>query len=639
MLNWLKAQEAMSVGTALADAFVLETAGGSSHARPRAGRSQAYGEDLQRFLQKFLSRVDREARPLQLNVLKRAALANSFKWRLLERGVERQVVGELTRALVVRLSANTGSTTPAARSVAASSIASEVHNVSALFAKGNACMARGAYTEAIDCFQELLTLEPDHFTAYNNLGAALCKLGRYKEAEEYFRRAIALKPGYPDGHCNLGTVLRWRGNVVESEPPLRHALRLKPTHIDAQLSLSSTMLELSRWREAKALLENVLKRTPRNVAALVGLAQIAGPEGRFAEAESLLRRAIEIDPQGQAAWAGLVWLRKMTPSDRAWVERAEQIAGAGLAPLEEANIRYAIGKFYDDVGEFKRAFRSYRRANELQKTAAEPYDREARTRFVDDMQRTYTHAMLATPYPGASDSARPIFVVGMPRSGTSLVEQILASHPAARGAGEFGFWSDAIRRHESAIRHEFPGEPLRRILAADYLRALRARCPDATHVVDKTPFNSDYLGVIHTVFPQARILYVRRSPIDTCLSCYFQHFSVDLNFTMDLADLSHYYREHQRLLAHWRGALPPGTLLDVPYEELTADPEIWTRRMLDFLGLEWNERCLDFHNTERAVMTASFWQVRQQIYRRSGGRWHNYEKFVAPLLGLRNLHS
>jgi tetratricopeptide (TPR) repeat protein len=633
LLDWLNARDATRVGAALADDFVTQSASASrlSPEDPRRADAQ-----LQRLLQKFLQRVDREARSLELNLFKRAKLANSFKWRLLEKGVERQIVDELTQALLVRLTTGAAKSQRPAESDGAPARRG-IGSSQALLARGNELLANRAYTEAMACYQEVLALDPRSTVACNNLGAALWGLGRYDEAEQQFRRAIGIKRGYADAHCNLGTMLRLRGRLLESEASLRHALNLKPTYIDAQLSLSATLLLLSRWRDSKALLESVLRRAPRNVTALVGLARIAGPEGRISEAESLLKRAIEIDPQASAAWAGLVWLRKMTSADRAWLERAEQIAGGGLAPLEEAEIRYAIGKFCDDTGDFKRAFRSYRRANELQKMAAQPYDREARTRFVDDMQRAYPAAMLSGPQPGASDSDRPIFVVGMPRSGTTLVEQIVASHPAVRGAGEFGFWSDAMRRNESAARHGFVDEPLRRTLAAGYLRALQARCADAQRVVDKTPFNADYLGVIHAVFPNARVIYVRRSPIDTCLSCYFQQFSADLDFAMDLADLAHYCREHERLMAHWRGALPGGTLLDVSYEELTAAQENMTRRILDFLGLEWNERCLNFHETERTVMTASFWQVRQEMYRRAGTRWHNYKEFVGPLLSLGDL--
>jgi hypothetical protein len=220
------------------------------------------------------------------------------------------------------------------------------------------------------------------------------------------------------------------------------------------------------------------------------------------------------------------------------------------------------------------------------------------------------------------------------RSGTSLAEQILASHPAIVGAGELEFWTDFVRGHDSGARREAPGELVRKQLATDYLRVLSSHSSDAPRVVDKSTFNSDHLGLIHSVFPNARFIYMRRDPIDTCLSCYFQQFSATLNFSLDLSDLAHYYREHQRLMSHWRAVLPAGSILDVPYEGLVADQHGWTRRMLDFLGLDWDERCLHFHDTRRPVGTASFWQVRQKIYQDSVQRWRHYRKFISPLLDL-----
>jgi tetratricopeptide (TPR) repeat protein len=630
--NWLNGRDATRVGAALADDFVMQSAAAST-AATRKG-SGAISSQPQKRLERFLQRVDREARPLKLNLLKRALLANSFKWRLLERDVEPQMVDRLTQALVVRLAAK-----GAAGSDEGAAQVSGRCDTPTLLARGNACLARRDYAAAAACYEEILAANPDHISGRNNLGAALSQLGRYQEAQQHFRRVLALRPHHPEAHCNLGMVLRWRGRIAESEKLLRQALKIKPSYTDAQLHLSGTLMLLGRWREAKALLESVRKREPRNVAALVGLAQLVGPEGNFAEAEALFKRAIEADPYLPAAWAGLARLRRMTPADSAWIERAEEILRRPLAPLDEADIRYAIGKYYDDVGDFKHAFRNYRRANELEKAAAAPYDREAHTRFVDDMIRVYTRALLSRPCPGASDSLQPIFVVGMLRSGTSLIEQILGSHPQVKCAGEFGFWSEALERQESAICHEFPGEPLRRSLAAGYLRALASRCPGAARVVDKTPLNSEYLGLIHAVFPRARIICLRRHPIDTCLSCYFQQFSAEMSFAMDLSDLAQYYREHARLITHWHEVLPEGTLLDVPYEELIGDQEAWTRRILQFLGLGWDERCLNFHKIDRPVMTASFWQVRQEIYRRSGGRWRNYKRFIGPLLTLSDAHT
>ena len=323
-----------------------------------------------------------------------------------------------------------------------------------------------------------------------------------------------------------------------------------------------------------------------------------------------------------------------------WIKGAQASAESGIAPLNEASVRKAMGNYYDQVGDFAQAFKSFRRANELVKAAAPHYDKDAQAKFCDDLIRAYPREALAGPHPGASDSSLPILVVGMPRSGTSLVEQILASHPAVRGAGELAFWPQTLLEHLAGVLHGPPDEATRRKLAAGYLRALSTHGgKTAARIVDKSLFNLDYLGVIHSVFPNARIIHVRRDPIDTCLSCYFQDFPPSLNFTFDLSDLAHYYRLRVRLMDHWRSVLPPGTLLDVPYEELIADQEGWTRRMLEFLALPWDERCLSFHSTERSVLTASYWQVRQKVYKSSVGRWHHYKKFIGPLLDLSNLPS
>jgi tetratricopeptide (TPR) repeat protein len=634
ILKWLDASRATEVGNVLADDCVLRAMPDIS------ARSGAKGKGVQGFLQSFFQRIDKDARPLQFNVFQKAKLANSFKWRLLEKGVEPDIVDELTQALVVRLnerdkSAGAGATAPGTGTPprAAGS------DPRALQAAGNEAMQRGDWAEAVRCYEALIDADARHLAAHINLGAALCKVGRFEEAEQQFRRAVGIKSSSPEAQCNLGTVLRWRGQVVESEQPLRRALKLKPAYVDAQINLGITLVLLGRWREAKALLEKVLRGAPNNVEALVNLGQIALAEGHMADAEALFRKAAGADPHSASAWAALVSLRRMTKADAEWLSRAEKLAEEGLAPLDESALRYAIGKYYDDVADYGKAFRSYRRANELQKLAAEPYEREARTRFVDEMTRTYTRGALAQPRAGSADSRLPVLVVGMPRSGTSLVEQIIASHPAARGAGELSFWSDAMRGHDAALRRAPPEESLVRKLADGYLRTLAQHAEGAQRVVDKATFNSEYLGVIHSVLPNARVIYLRRDPIDSCLSCFFQPFSTELNFTKDLADLAHYYREHHRLIAHWRRSLPAGVLLDVPYAELVADQEGWTRRILDFIGLEWDPRCLDFERTERTVLTVSSWQVRQKMFRTSVGRWHHYEKFIGPLLNLRDTET
>jgi tetratricopeptide (TPR) repeat protein len=632
LLKWFNAREATEVGTALADDFVLESVSGSADKRGQGDKLQAQGQELQKLLHRFLRRVEREVRPLKLNLFKRAKLANSFKWRLLEKGVEQPLIDELTQALVLRLTSNQGSALPSGKGSGGSK-----RDAQDLHTRGQALLGRGEYAEAREYYQDLVNLDSHDAVARNGLGTALAQLRRFNEAEDQFRRAIGSRPGFVEAHFNLAGVLQSRGRLHESELPLRRVLKLKPSFIDARVSLGTSLKLLGRLQEARDCYEKALRAAPRNVQALVGMGDIEALEGRFAEAETMYRRALEVDPRAPYAWAALVRLRKMTPADGAWLQRAEEIASSGLTPIDETTLRFAIGKYCDDVGDFPRAFHSYRRGNELLRMRAEPYDREAHAHFVDDMVRVYTREALSRARAGVSDSARPVFVVGMPRSGTSLVEQIVASHPAARGAGELNFWRAVVHKHDTAIRQGLLAEPVRKKLAAEYLRLLARHSRDALRVVNKQPFNSDNLGLIHSALPNARMIYLRRDPIDTCLSCYFQQFLPVMNFTLDLSDLAHYYREHQRLVAHWLSVLPPETLLVVPYAELVEDQETWTRRILDFLGLPWDERCLDFHKTVRPVTTASTWQVRQKIYKSSVERWRNYERFIGPLRGLADL--
>ncbi|HET9330098.1 MAG TPA: sulfotransferase, partial [Steroidobacteraceae bacterium] len=246
-------------------------------------------------------------------------------------------------------------------------------------------------------------------------------------------------------------------------------------------------------------------------------------------------------------------------------------------------------------------------------------------------------AFLSGARAGVSDSERPVLIIGMPRSGTSLTEQILASHPQVAGAGEVRFWERILGPAAGWEAEDAPGQALREQLVADYLARLGIHAGGARHVIDKLPGNFLYAGAIHALLPRARFIHMQRHPLDTCLSVYFQNFHNATPFAHDLADLAHYYGQYLRLMAHWRDVLPPGTLLEVPYEGLVADTEGWTRRMLEFIGLEFDARCLEFHRTERVVITASKWQVRQQISNTSIGRWRHYEKHLQPLRALLEL--
>jgi tetratricopeptide (TPR) repeat protein len=630
-LDRLNSRIAADLGNSLADQFLAAAASLSDRRATRSAQQR-------KAIQSFLARVDSEARPLRLGMFRRAKLASSFKGRLLNGGADPALADELAQMLQLRLSADVvdaADAGPEARHDPLPENPPGAGSVGALLAQAEAAVARGDHVEVIDRYQDLLKLKPRHLLARNNLGVALWKVGRYRDALEQLRRAAGIQPTYADAQFNLGTLLRLTGQVAESEMPLRRAVKLNPKRDDAQASLGLTLVMLGRLSDARECFEKALKITPRHAAATLGLGKVASLEGRFEEAEALYRGALAVDANLPSAWASLGELRRMGAADAAWLKNAEKIAESGIASLDEANLRFAIGKYCDDTGDFERAFRSYQRANELQKVVAERYDTEARVRFVDDTIHAYTREAITAHEPGRSESVKPVFVVGMMRSGTSLVEQIIAAHPAVHGAGELQFWSDAARKHEALVRNRLPGEALRKKLAQGYLSVLDGLSSSAQRVVDKSTYNSDHLGLIHSVLPNARMIYVQRDPIDTCLSCYFTQLSAAHNFTWDLADLAHYYREHRRLVEHWRSVLPAGTLLDVPYAELVDDQERWTRKILDFLGLEWDERCLEFHTAERPVMTASFWQVRQKMYNRSVGRWRRYEKYIGPLRELR----
>lgn len=328
LLHWLDARAATRVGATLADDVVMQKAAGRA-----APRGDSSGQ-LQKLLQKFLQRVDREARGLELNLFKRAKLANSFKWRLLEKGVEREIADELTQALVLRLTAyqERGGRHGDAPNVAPAGRARSREAQARLLTEGDQHLAHGACAEAMQCYQELLGLDPRNAAALTSLGAACARLGRYGEAEHHLRRAIGINPGSPAAYFNLAGLLQSTGRYQESEMPLRRALKLRPAYIEARVSLGMTLVLLGRLTQARDCYEKALKLAPRNPQALVGVGQIESLQGRFDAAESAFRRALEIDPKSSYAWAALVWLRKMTPADAGWLEGAEEIV-AGVCSL------------------------------------------------------------------------------------------------------------------------------------------------------------------------------------------------------------------------------------------------------------------------------------------------------------------
>lgn len=485
--------------------------------------------------------------------------------------------------------------------------------------------------EALSSYRQALTLKHDFVEAHIGVCNAQRELGRFQKAIDGYRQLLGVRPDMAEAHGNLGSLLLDLGRLEEAVASYEEAVRIKPDYAEALHNRGIALRLLRRTSEAEDSCRQALAINPALAAAWAVLGDISADQGKFAQAEQLLRRAVGLDPDLPEGWSGLVQLRKMSADDSGWRDAALTLASKPLAPRKEALLRYAIGKYFDDLGEFDQAFAHYRRANELAKQHRAPHDREAVTHNVDRMLTSYDRERLAAATESGVNSALPVLVVGMPRSGTSLVEQILASHPAVVGAGELTFWNSIGTSGPPFLGQGGVGAAARRAAAQEYLLLLQIQSAKAQRIIDKMPANFLQLGLIHAALPGARIIHVQRDPIDTCLSIYFQDLRATLSYANDLGDLAHYYAEYLRLMRHWRSVLPAPAMLDVPYENLINDTETWSRKMLAFIGLHWDARCLQFYQTERDVLTASRWQVRQRISTSSIGRWRHYQAHVGEL--------
>ncbi|HUO20254.1 MAG TPA: tetratricopeptide repeat protein [Steroidobacteraceae bacterium] len=491
----------------------------------------------------------------------------------------------------------------------------------------------GQMQAACEAFERAVGLRPDAAGMHSNLGNALYDLGRFEEAVASYRRAIELEPGSARAHSNLGSALRELGRLEEAEASLERAVALDPA-VELLTNLAAVQRLLGRGEQAVEKVRRAIELDPAAATAIVARAELAVDRGEFSAAEALYRQAFAQDADFAVAWAGIPATRRMTREDASWLMQAEALAARPRPPRAEVSLRFAMGKYLDDIGEYDAAFAQYFKANELVKTYRPAHDRRLLEDTFDFVRQLYDEEWIEAARARTRIARRPVFVVGMPRSGTSLTEQILASHPAVFGAGELSFWKSASARVgvtsvESGVTPE-----LSESLAAEYERLLATLAGDRAWVVDKMPGNFAHLGMIHAALPQARIIHMQRNPIDTCLSLYFQNFHVAHSYANDLDDLAHYYDQYAGLMSHWRRVLPPDAILEVPYEGLVAEPELWSRRLVEFAGLPWDQACLEFHSTERSVRTFSRWQVRQKISTRSVERWRRYAAYIGPLLRL-----
>jgi tetratricopeptide (TPR) repeat protein len=499
---------------------------------------------------------------------------------------------------------------------------------------GHALRACGRFQDALVSHRRAVELDPRHAGYRNDLGTALVDLGYASEAAAQFRSALELEPDFVQAKGNLGNALRYLGQFDGAEACYREVLAVHPNLVQAHQNLAVLLKMQNRLIDAKAHCQSALQIEPTSPAALALRARFYADEGRFIEAETLLVGIIARNPDSPEAWSGIPHLRQMRTDDAAWLDGALKSAQRSLPPSQEARLRFSIGKYFDDVQDYPKAFESYRRANELVKTCRPRHDMAALTRTVDFIIHSFGSAWASGSRGDGIRSTRPVFIVGMPRSGTTLAEQILAAHPAVCGANELGYWGAASAAYLVALSAGESVEGRTQDLATGYLRLLAGLSVEAQRVVDKMPVNFMSIGLIHAALPDAKFIHMHRNPIDTCLSIYFQDFDATYAFANDLQDLAHYYAEYVRIMAHWRSAISADRVLDVSYEELVDNPESGSRKMLEFIGLDWDPACLNFHQAHRTINTASNWQVRQKINKSSVERWRNYEPFIHPLMEL-----
>jgi tetratricopeptide (TPR) repeat protein len=494
--------------------------------------------------------------------------------------------------------------------------------------------------DALEAMRKAARLSPHDVEVQYNLGVTLQDVDQLELAEASYRTALQLDPDHAKTLYNLGNVLNKRGKPNEAEQNFRHALDIKPDFSEAHNNLANTLVDLGRIDEAAIHFRRALEIKPDNAPALYNLGNALVNLGQTHEAESLFKRTLEIKPDFIEARYKLAQIRKTETDDENLTELtalARDVSNGGPRPSDRdmTLLHFALGKCHSDLAHHEKAFVHILEGCKL-KRATFDYDSALNSQNFASIARVFDCSTMNRLQGGDISSNLPIFVIGMPRSGTTLTEQIISSHPDAHGAGELPDFLSIVR--QDIAGNTFPenvlllDQPMLTSWGNGYIDRLNRIAPDARRITDKMPGNFLAVGLIHLMLPNAKIIHVRRNPIDTCMSCLTTLFKQGHAFTYDLAELGQYYVDYARLMEHWRTLLPSEAFLDVRYEDIVEDQETQSRRILEYCGLEWNDACLDFHKNPRAVSTASMTQVRQRIYTSSVDRWRAYEKFLGPLL-------
>jgi tetratricopeptide (TPR) repeat protein len=503
---------------------------------------------------------------------------------------------------------------------------------------GVALNAQGKLDEALACYRRALELKADFAQAHNNLGAALKDQGKLDGAIACCRRALELKPDFAQAHYNLGRAFQDQGKLDGAIACYRRALELKPDYADAHVSLGNALEGQGKLAEAVACCRRALELKPNFAEAHGSLGNALAAMGDLQGAEDCFRAALQHNSRFAEAHYKLAELLGGKLPDKDLAAQRRLLEEMELTDAQRLFLHFGLAQVLDARGECAEAAEHLDRGNALQlskwRNCGQEYDPKEHEFLITQLIRVYTPDFFQRVRGFGLESEIPVFVVGLPRSGTTLIEQILASHRQVFGAGEIQLARDTMAAlgGQGADFIEGLGQLDRQTagrLASRHLERLRALNPAALRIVDKMPDNYLYLGLLASLFPRAKLIHCRRDLRDVAVSCWMTHFR-EVRWANDQQHIASRFHQYQRMMEHWRKVLPV-PLLEVDYEETVADLEGVARKLVAWCGLAWEPTCLEFHQAKRPVRTASAVQVRQPVYRTSVGRWEHYEQALASL--------
>lgn len=507
------------------------------------------------------------------------------------------------------------------------------HEAHVLSNLGLGYLAVHELSKAVECFRHAAQLNPKVPQTFHHLGVALQLQGQDDAAIEAFRRALDLAPASADTLTFLAQSLMNRLDTSEATECAEKLLALRPKSAAAHLLLANALISENRIEEAERRLRTAIALDPKDGTALAMMGTRLQGLGRLEDANASFRKSIELQPVQGFAYCALIRNHRVTSEDSSMIGEMERLAAEAAMPARGLSfLHFGLGKAYEDVGRYEAAMQHFDEANRISyklRFGEAKFDKEQYAATIDRTIQIFSKDLLAEYRSSRHESEKPIFIVGMMRSGTTLVEQILSSHPEVAAGGEQQFW---MRRAKEAMPHPSLRPDLARVrmLARQYLEEVERRFPGSEHVTDKMPDNYLVLGFIHLAFPNARIIHTRRNPIDTCISIYTTPNRTSDPYANDRGNIVFAYEQYLKLMKHWRTVIPQNRMIEVNYEELVAEPELYSREWVAFCGLDWNDACLHPERNPRAVATPSVWQVRQPVYKTSIERWRRYETWLGP---------